>query len=139
MELLLLLLIIVTILYLSAERVKKLKNRQALEQVKADWQSIRQRKERYNFVKIDRYLDTSQAQFHRLTDQTIEDLDFEKLFKFIDKTTSKIGQQFLYKKLLEPSNRTQDESEKYIRLFTENKEQREKTQAALLTLANDDA
>ena len=132
MELLLLLLIIVTILYLSAERVKKLKNRQALEQVKADWQSIRQRKERYNFVKIDRYLDTSQAQFHRLTDQTIEDLDFEKLFKFIDKTTSKIGQQFLYKKLLEPSNRTQDESEKYIRLFTENKELREKTQAALL-------
>ncbi|MEM7108343.1 MAG: DNA mismatch repair protein MutS [Bacteroidota bacterium] len=139
MELLLLLLLTIIVVYVSVERAKKLKAKQALAQIKADWQSVRPKKGHYNFLKIDKYLDTSEAQFHRLTDQTLEDLDFEKLFKFIDRTTSKVGQQFLYKKLLEPTNQIQNESEKYINLFAENKKLREEVQAALLKLSNEDA
>jgi hypothetical protein len=34
-----------------------------------------------------------------LSDKTCNDLDFNELFKFVDRTTSKIGQQFLYNTL----------------------------------------
>lgn len=43
--------------------------------------------------------------FHILSDKTCNDLDFNELFKFVDRTTSKIGQQFLYNTLRTiPSN-----------------------------------
>jgi hypothetical protein len=34
-----------------------------------------------------------------LSDKTCEDLDFKELFKFLDRTNSKVGQQYLYNKL----------------------------------------
>ncbi len=34
-----------------------------------------------------------------LSDKTCNDMDFEELFMFIDRTRSKEGQQYLYKKL----------------------------------------
>ncbi|MEM6526103.1 MAG: DNA mismatch repair protein MutS [Bacteroidota bacterium] len=139
MELLFLLLFVLIIVYISAERAKKVKTRQALEQVIEDWQQARPKKEHYNFLKISRYVNYSNEDFHRLSGQTIDDLDFEKLFKFIDRTTSKVGQQFLYKKLLEPTNSTRDESEDHIKLFIEYKELRENTQAELLKLSDEDA
>ena len=37
--------------------------------------------------------------FQILSDKTCNDLDFNELFKFADRTTSKIGQQFLYNTL----------------------------------------
>ncbi len=37
--------------------------------------------------------------FQVLSDKTCNDLDFKELFRFIDRTNSKIGQQFLYDKL----------------------------------------
>jgi DNA mismatch repair ATPase MutS len=37
--------------------------------------------------------------FHTLSDKTCNDLDFSELFMFIDRTNSKVGQQYLYNKL----------------------------------------
>jgi Mismatch repair ATPase (MutS family) len=37
--------------------------------------------------------------FHILSDKTCNDLDFEELFMFLDRTNSKVGQQYLYNKL----------------------------------------
>lgn len=43
--------------------------------------------------------------FQILSDKTCNDLDFNELFRFVDRTTSKIGQQFLYNTLRTiPSN-----------------------------------
>ena len=76
--------------------------------------------------------------FHRLTDQTINDIDFFNLFKFIDRTTSKIGQQFLFKKLTEPTDNLIDPSQKLIELFTTDSNLREEVQVELLKLSNAD-
>lgn len=58
--------------------------------------------------------------FHILSDKTCNDLDFNELFKFVDRTTSKIGQQFLYNTLRTiPSNNDKfTEQEKLIQKIT---------------------
>jgi len=41
---------------------------------------------------------------HNLSDSTAEDIDFEKLFAYVDRTNSKIGQQYLFSKLKSQEN-----------------------------------
>ena len=55
-----------------------------------------------------------------MSDKTCNDLDFNELFKFLDRTTSKIGQQFLYNTLRTiPSNSDKfTEQEKLIQKIT---------------------
>lgn len=58
--------------------------------------------EHFDFHFINRYYTNTEPkpnEFHTLSDKTETDLDLQSLFKFIDRTTSKIGQQFLYWKL----------------------------------------
>lgn len=55
----------------------------------------------FYFDSIEKYFrkkDHSQA-FQVLSDKTCADLDFNDLFQFIDRTNSKVGQQYLYNKL----------------------------------------
>jgi hypothetical protein len=55
----------------------------------------------FYFDPIEKYFmkkDHSHA-FQVLTDKTCADLDFNDLFQFLDRTNSKVGQQFLYDKL----------------------------------------
>ncbi len=56
----------------------------------------------YNFFSIGRYFEnnrhTSEA-YHIISEKTTVDLDLNEVFKFIDRTASKIGQQYLYFKL----------------------------------------
>ena len=55
----------------------------------------------FNFDFIEKYFrnkDQSGA-FQVLSDKTCNDLDFNELFMFVDRTTSKVGQQFLYNTL----------------------------------------
>lgn len=58
--------------------------------------------------------------FQILSDKTCNDLDFNELFMFVDRTTSKIGQQFLYNTLRTiPSNNDKfTEQEKLIQKIT---------------------
>jgi len=54
-----------------------------------------------NFKMIETYFrnkDNSEA-YQILSDKTCNDLDFDDLFKFLDRTNSKVGQQYLYNKL----------------------------------------
>ena len=95
--------------------------------------------ELFYFEGIKSYSDTlNENKFHRLTDQTINDVDFLNLFKFIDRTTSKIGQQFLFKKLTEPTDSIVDPSQKLIELFIIDRKLREEIQIELLKLSNTD-
>ncbi|MBP1637989.1 MAG: mismatch repair protein MutS, partial [Bacteroidetes bacterium] len=55
----------------------------------------------FDFDKIESYFrkkDHSTA-FQTLSDKTCNDLDFQELFLFLDRTNSKVGQQYLYNKL----------------------------------------
>lgn len=55
-----------------------------------------------NFEPIERYFQKKEADdtvFQTLSDKTCNDLDFDELFRFLDRTNSKIGQQFFYNKL----------------------------------------
>ncbi len=74
-----------------------------------------------------------------LSDKTIIDLDFYDYFKFVDRTNSYVGQQFLYHKLINNSVERAELShqEKYVQHYKTNVEERLKTQMALQTLTKD--
>ena len=55
----------------------------------------------FNFENIEKYFrnkDNSKA-YQVLSDKTCNDLDFDDLFMFLDRTNSKVGQQYFYNKL----------------------------------------
>ena len=55
----------------------------------------------YNFFSIGRYFENSIERldaYHVISDKTALDLDLNEIFKFIDRTSSKVGQQYLYYK-----------------------------------------
>jgi hypothetical protein len=58
--------------------------------------------EDYNFSLIEYYHEHNAQNnaFQIVNEQFVKDIDFRKLFVFLDRTRSKIGQQFLYNKLL---------------------------------------
>jgi DNA mismatch repair ATPase MutS len=60
--------------------------------------------------------------YQTLSDKTCADLDLNELFKFIDRTTSRVGQQYLYTKLRTiPSGSAEiNKQEKLIKEFTMN-------------------
>lgn len=123
-------LVILVIHHFNKGRTKK-----KIEEIRTSWGNPK--KESFDFDSISKYADAvKDSKFHRLTDQTIEDIDFYGLFAFIDRTTSKVGQQFLYKKILEPTNNTTDQSERLIKLFSNDKQLREEIQLELIKLNN---
>jgi len=126
------------IVILVIHHVNKGRTKKKIEEIRKSWGNPK--KESFDFDSISKYVDTvKDSKFHRLTDQTIEDIDFYGLFAFIDRTTSKVGQQFLYKKLLEPTDNTTDQSEVLINLFSTDKQLREEVQLELIKLNNNGA
>lgn len=64
----------------------------------------------FDFEMIGKYFrnkDNSEV-FQILSDKTCNDLDFEELFCFLDRTNSRIGQQFLYNRLRAISSNTEN-------------------------------
>jgi DNA mismatch repair ATPase MutS len=74
--------------------------------------------------------------FQVLSDKTCADLDFQDLFQFIDRTNSKVGQQFLYDKLrtIPLDSKELAGDEKLIAQFTNDPEFRVNTQMQLSKL-----
>ncbi len=77
--------------------------------------------EHFDFSLIERYHNENSGAtcFQHLSDQTCEDLDFDLFFSVVDRTTSKIGQQFLYDALRriqkDKSFKDQEEVIEYLR------------------------
>jgi DNA mismatch repair ATPase MutS len=124
-------LILLVIRYLNNQR-----RINTLNQLRATWGHCKT--EPFDFVRIKNYADLTKEKFHRVTDQTLEDIDFDSLFKFIDRTTSTVGQQFLFKKLVEPTSEIEKRSEKLIQSVTDDKDLRENIQLELFRLSNHD-
>ena len=82
--------------YARKKRLKKLKKR-LLDQ----WGKPKS-ETHYHFFSIGRYFENNQhknAAYYIVSDKTTIDLDLNEVFKYIDRTSSRIGQQYLYYKL----------------------------------------
>lgn len=99
--------------------------------------------EGFNFDLIRRYnlnKDNSSA-FQELTEQTLNDLDFELFFCYLDRTSSKIGQQFLFDRLrtIDPYKLEFRDQENIIEYLKENPSERLKIQYELNKLNHQQA
>ncbi len=89
----------------------------------------------FDFEYIESYFrkkDHSTA-FQTLSDKTCNDLDFQELFMFIDRTNSKVGQQYLYNKLRNIPAGSSDNirNERMLDEFTNNPDFRVSVQSKL--------
>ena len=85
--------IIITAVFLVLYHLNKQRKKREIELIQEVWG--KPKTESFHFASIQRYSDVVKEKFHRLTDQTMEDIDFNRLFVFIDRTTSKIGATIL--------------------------------------------
>lgn len=92
---------IVVILWILNNYYKKKRANQLRETLFKNWGKPKE-KEHFSFYSIKQYFQNNKHQsqsFHRITENTSLDLEIDELFKFIDRTSSKIGQQYLYFKI----------------------------------------
>lgn len=92
----------------------------------------------FDFEYIDSYFrkKNHSTAFQTLSDKTCNDLDFHELFMFIDRTNSKVGQQFLYNKLRNISADSTENirNERLLDEFTTNSDFRVSVQSQLSKL-----
>jgi hypothetical protein len=138
MEYLLLTTIVLIAVFLILHQSNKRKQKKKIEKLHSAWGKVKSGD--FHFNRIRNYADTLNTNaFHRLTEQTIHDVDFYGLFAFVDRTTSRTGQQFLFKKLLEPTNLQDDPAKPLVEFFTNDKKLREQVQVELLKLSDSNA
>ena len=81
----------------------KTRQRKQIEKIDSAWG--KPKTEFFNFHQIGKYASLPRRNtFHKLSEQTIFHIDFYQLFRFIDRTTSRVGQQYLFKKVTQPGN-----------------------------------
>ncbi|MBL6445517.1 DNA mismatch repair protein MutS [Fulvivirga sp. 29W222] len=97
--------------------------------------------ESFNFDLIERYFrkkDNKDA-FQILSDRTCSDIDFSELFMVLDRTNSKVGQQYIYDKLrIIPKVPEFAKQEKLINWFIHNQETRVSVQRKLEELGSNE-
>ena len=92
------------------------------------------KEENFNFDLIEYYFKhkVHLDNFQIINDRIMNDIDFQELFIFIDRTRSKIGQQYLYDQLLTINMKIDfKEQEQIISYFIENEEKKIKIQSLL--------
>ncbi len=116
------------------------KNKRQKNELKETFGKIKD--EYFDFDLIEKYFRkrNNTDAFQVLSDKTCNDLDVNELFMFVDRTNSKVGQQYLYKRLRTiPKNINSFElDESLIELFTSNEEYRVSIQKHLVQLQKDD-
>jgi len=96
------------------------------------------KKQIFNFDLIAHYADYKIDESEvRLSEKTLIDLDFHDFFKYVDRTCSSVGQQFLFKKLICQTESIDklESQEKLVNYYKSNKEKRLKSQLVLNKLA----
>lgn len=89
------------IIYLRINYNKKKKHLKLKNHLLQTWGKPK-KETQYNFNLISKYFINNphkKKAFHVISEKTQVDLDINELFKFIDRTSSKIGQQYLYNKI----------------------------------------
>lgn len=106
--------------------------------IRMSWGKVKEF-ERFDFGKIGRYhknILPEENVFQILSDQICKDLDFEELFKYIDRTHSKIGQQYLYYRLRTIKKEKAISQENLAKYFQSDNVFREQIQLLLNRLSN---
>ena len=122
-------------------QIKFLSKRDTDHRLKASFGKLKD--EAFDFDSIESYFrtkDHSKA-YQVLSDKTCNDLDFEEFFMFLDRTHSKIGQQYFYNRLraLNPDAKQTALNEKLITQLSQNPELRIAIQKKLEKLKHKDA
>ncbi|MGD9900158.1 MAG: hypothetical protein AB7T22_13635 [Calditrichaceae bacterium] len=124
-----LLVIIITIIITKTNRLKYLRS------LRAAWGSIPEKPRStedaslfFEFTK-----DISHLQTHQLDDNTWNDLNFDDIFRIMDRTNTPVGSQYLYHLLRTPAlnKTTLDDRESVINLFSRDQKLREQIQLIL--------
>lgn len=87
--------------YLTDIQFSKRKKRKIKKVLAGNWGKAKQ-ETYFDFGLIGRFFrnhETPKKVYQRISDNTWNDLDLNEVFRFLDRTTSKIGQQFLYYRL----------------------------------------
>ena len=140
MQYLILSLIILLSIVLILNYYSKKKQKELLKKIRAAWGNPKI--DNINFNKVENYSKLiKEKYFHELSEQTLVDTDFYELFKFVDRTTSKIGQQYLFSAIKKPtnSNSTLQQLSSEARFFADNKSIREEVQQEIIKLDRSDA
>ncbi|MFI8380516.1 DNA mismatch repair protein MutS [Leeuwenhoekiella sp. NPDC079379] len=133
--------IILILLFIITNFRKKKSLRKIKNDLINNW-GKHKKKDEFHFGSIEKYFQNNNQKekaFHIISDRCASDLDINETFKIIDRTSSKIGQQFLYCKLRTIEN--QDKLMKFnilVLLFEKNQNLRLKTQLELSKLNSND-
>jgi hypothetical protein len=127
------------LMYFSATRRKR--RRKKLEELEFIWGKTKE--EYFDFNLITKYAaqDGKEEAIGRLPEQTLLDIDFQDIFKFLDRTCSKPGQQYLYRYLLHPKTDVDAlrELKEKADFFNQNPELRKEVRVLLSGLNDNDA
>ena len=101
------------------------------------------KEEQFEFESIEKYFRNKKTPdaFQVLSDKTCNDLDIDELFMYVDRTHSKVGQQYLYHKLrtITPDTQQTELNEKLITELSKNEAFRISVQKQLEKLNHKDA
>lgn len=114
--------------------------KQLINNLKDNWRKPKQ--DNFDFRFIESYYrkkDDTNC-FQTISDETINDMDLHEVFKYLDRTNSRVGQQYFFNKLL-TINKNQDfsEQEQLIFFFKHNEKVRLETQIILSKLNTDES
>ena len=134
--------LILILIYLISLRLKKAKNKSTRNLIVENWGKPKNDKH-LNFDLINQFFKKHKSPenvFQIISDNTWEDLDMNDVFKFLDRTTSKIGQQYLYYKLRTITNIPEIKRfGKLTEVFKSNQPLRIKSQLELSKLSSNKA
>jgi hypothetical protein len=129
---LVLIVVIILIIFYNIKQSYKIKR---FKKIKETWGKVKD--EYFQFERIQQYNKlVDNKDFHSISNQTQIDIDFQDLFVYLDRTTSKVGQQFLYSQLLNPTNNINKLKEfgNQVEYFNKNSNDRETIQMKLFIL-----
>lgn len=115
---------------------KKLKN-----QLKQQWSKPIERKRDFELISRFHINKVKGNSYQTISAQVRNDLNFEEVFKVVDRTSSRIGQQFLYHKLnrIENDDQKLKQFDKLVSFFQDNEDIRCETQLKLQQHSNKNA
>jgi DNA mismatch repair ATPase MutS len=118
-------LFLVILLWIISRFINRKKTEKFRTSLFKNWGKQKQ-KNHYNFFVISKYFENNfhkEKAYHIISDKTKVDLDIDELFKFINRTSSKIGEQYLYFKL-RTIGKIEDllKFDSLVNFFIENKE-----------------
>ncbi|MEO5681105.1 MAG: hypothetical protein ABIQ88_00625 [Chitinophagaceae bacterium] len=131
---------VITIIVLLSKNYSRSKKNKRLEAIRQKWGLPNA--EYYNFDQIGKYATYNRdAYFHALSAQAKNDIDFNEVFSFADRTSSRVGQQYLFDKLSKPTNNIADleQLHEQVNFFTVSQKEREESQLLLSELNGDNA